>query len=304
MESKLKLIKTLWGVDDPASSQLFNSIKDEGYDGVEVIRLAWNEETLVQDLNVAGLSMVCQVHTAGGYLKDGEYVYCGEYSLEAHKKDFAEQLLECATVIAQVKAPGSFVNVHAGVDAWSRDEALDFLSFALPEVEKYASDFMVTFETHRQRLFGNPWQTRELLKEPLLRDTIKFNADLSHWYVACERVFDKNENRDSPWWPSLLEDFAKHSYFIHARLGWSEGPQMADPSVEACTEERLLQEEVWKVLMKHMTEREYCFAEPECGPPPYLPVHPRTQEPVASLEDAVAYTKKRIILAFAEVTQH
>ena len=49
---ELKSIKTLWGIDEPISIELFNSIKEEGYHGVEVIRLAWidennNRETLI-----------------------------------------------------------------------------------------------------------------------------------------------------------------------------------------------------------------------------------------------------------------
>jgi hypothetical protein len=45
-----------------------------------------------------------------------------------------------------------------------------------------------------------------------------------------------------------------------------------------------------------------CFVSPEYGPPPYLPVMPGTQEPVASLPDAVAYTKGQVEELFAKVT--
>ena len=59
--SSLKLIKTLWGIEDVVSPSLFESIKKEGYFGVEVIRLAWtlDQKNLVDSLNYAGLAVVC-----------------------------------------------------------------------------------------------------------------------------------------------------------------------------------------------------------------------------------------------------
>jgi hypothetical protein len=328
---KLKLIKTLWGIEEPISPTLFESIRKEGYHGVEVIRLAWRQNNnndnnnnnneissahnnpnplLVESLNKAGLEVVCQIHTAGGYLDSGgEYVYCGEYDVSAHKTSFQTQLRECANLLSQVKA-GGFVNVHAGVDAWSSQEATDFLTYCLEEIR--GVDFPVTFETHRQRLFGSPFQTRELLLQHIQQqdhqqqqqqqqqhiqlEGLKLNADLSHWYCACERVFDARQSRDAPWWPLLVDQVAQRCHYIHARLGWAQGPQMADPSAPECQQERDLQIDVWKRLVEIMNQRDgengICYISPEYGPAPYLPLVPHTQEPVASLTGAVGYTKK------------
>jgi sugar phosphate isomerase/epimerase len=303
--AKLKLIKTLWGIDEPISPSLFKSIKAEGYDGVEVIRLAWalsndSKETLIAAANEAGLAIVCQMHTCGGYLsEDYEYAYCDSYSVSKHKEDFKSQLRQCVGILEQVDAVGGFVNVHAGVDAWTLDQATDFLTFALQEISKV--NVVVTFETHRQRLFCNPFMTRDLLQRSELAD-LKLNADLSHWYCACERVFDFKQARDEPWWPGLLQSVADRCHYIHARFGWAQGPQMADPSAPECESERNLQTLAWKVLLQTMIARDGdCFVSPEYGPPPYLPVLPGTQEPVASLPGAVAYTKVQLEELFAKI---
>jgi sugar phosphate isomerase/epimerase len=291
MPFKPHLIKTLWGIDDPISPDLFDSIRQEGYHGVEVIRLAWtlDQNKLVESLNHSGLAVICQIHTSGGFLRDGEYIYCDAYDVAVHKLSFQQQLEECTELLSKVQA-GGFVNVHAGVDAWSTEEATDFLNFSLEQIAKL-DFFMVTFETHRQRLFGSPFQTRELLKLPL--ENLKLNADLSHWYCACERVFDAKQGRDATWWPALVAQVAERCHYIHARLGWAQGPQMADPSAPECESERILQLEVWKTLLKTMKHRgEPCYMSPEYGPAPYLPVLPHTQKPVASLPAAVAYTKQ------------
>jgi hypothetical protein len=310
---ELRLIKTLWGIEEPISAELFQSIKAEGYYGGEVIRLAYlfDKELLIKSLNAAGLAVVCQIHTAGGYLNEEEYVYCGAYDVETHQQDFAKQVVECRDLIHQVKM-GGFINVHAGVDAWSNDEVIQFLRFCFKNItENGLGDIEVVFETHRQRIFGNPFQTREIL--PLIstcdeQHMFKLNADLSHWYCACERVFNADDARDAAWWPQLLELVAERCNYIHARFGWAQGPQMADPSAPECQKEVKLQTNVWKLLMQTQINKQKdasslkgIYVSPEYGPAPYLATMPHTQQPVASLPNAVSYTKKVIEDTFASI---
>ena len=85
---KVKLVKTLWGVDEPISSSLFEEILEEGYAGVEVIALAYAthsaEGVLVEAANSAGLTVVFQIHTSGGYIdtETGEYAYIDSYDVQ------------------------------------------------------------------------------------------------------------------------------------------------------------------------------------------------------------------------------
>eukprot|EP00980_Cylindrotheca_fusiformis_P016161 scaffold4805_cov136-Cylindrotheca_fusiformis.AAC.16 len=310
---ELKLIKTLWGIEEPISAGLLTNIRKEGYHGIEVIRLAWlfDKDLLVNSLNDSGLSVVCQIHTAGGFLKDGEYVYCGAYDVESHKNDFQKQLDECQELIGEVQH-GGFINVHAGLDAWPKEQAVAFLEFCLAEIQKTSPTISVTFETHRQRLFGNPFQTRDLLSSSPSLAELKLNADLSHWYCACERVFNPDEDRDKNWWPELVSLIAPRCDYIHARFGWAQGPQMADPSAKEFEGDRKLQVQIWRILMAAQFQRDQpasahgnpsIYASPEYGPPPYMPVKPHSQEPVASLPEAVSYTKLVLENLFKEVQE-
>jgi hypothetical protein len=63
-----------------------------------------------------------------------------------------------------------------------------------------------------------------------VRGKIEINADLSHWVVVCEHVFDSNEKRDA-WWPDVLALVAEHAGLIHCRVGHDEGPQVSQPLV-------------------------------------------------------------------------
>ena len=189
-------------MEEPISPALFRSIASEGYSGVEVIALAWNtdeaQRILVQSANEASLAVVCQIHTSGGYLSDatGEYVYVGSARCDDHITDLEQQVAACCNLLGQVQNDG-FINVHAGVDAWTMEESIQFLTFASHLAAK--SPFKVVIETHRQRLFGSPFATRDILSRPEIAQLkgLRLNADLSHWFVACERVFDPSEARDA-----------------------------------------------------------------------------------------------------------
>ena len=106
---KVKLVKTLWGVDEPISSSLFESILAEGYAGVEVIALAYSsqsaEEVLVEAANTAGLTVIFQIHTSGGYIDsaNGEYVYIDSYDVQV-----GAVLFMCATELRPTTSRTSF----------------------------------------------------------------------------------------------------------------------------------------------------------------------------------------------------
>ena len=94
------------------------------------------------------------------------------------------------------------------------------------------------------------------------------NADLSHWVVVCERVFDcpahqRINGSDGDWWPQVLSSVrllllnpplgvtysstilllligaqvAQHAHLLHARVAYREGPQVPDPSDAAWANE-------------------------------------------------------------------
>ena len=65
-------------------------------------------------------------------------------------------------------------------------KAEEYLLKAL-EIEK-ALQIPIVHETHRRRIFWNPFQLRDLLKENSLLRSLKINLDISHW-VCVVRIF-------------------------------------------------------------------------------------------------------------------
>ena len=114
----LKVAKTLWGVDEAADTAkwdaLFARIKKEGFDAVEAIAPTWRSdpELLTVLLEKHGLALICQIHTTGGDVVNGEYVYCSSNKLADHTASF-EAL---ANEAAQLKPV--LINSHSGHDSW------------------------------------------------------------------------------------------------------------------------------------------------------------------------------------------
>ena len=212
----LKLAKTLWGVPeaaDPAKRDaLFARIKAEGFDAVEAVAPCWRNETATfcELLKKHGLSLICQIHTTGGDMKDGVYQYCTSNKLHDHLGSFVRLTAECAGLPLKPV----LINSHSGHDSWgSGDKALAFLKQAL-KVEKVIG-VKIVHETHRQRLLYSPYSAAELLAHPDLQG-LRVNADLSHWCCVCERVFDASDPRDD-FWPPILAAVAAHCDFVHCR---------------------------------------------------------------------------------------
>lgn len=89
--------------------------------------------------------------------------------------------------------------VHSGCDSWSFDQSLAFFRECLAIEDELA--IKVVHETHRQRVLFNPWVTRDLLTA---LPGLKVNADLSHFCVVAERIFDDGTHGEKDVFPFLL----------------------------------------------------------------------------------------------------
>lgn len=290
-------------MDPPAIwDETLQRISQEGYEAVEAIPLTYQSDplhflsllskhsethphtppyppsSLTTSLPTIDLKLIIQIHTCGGYLSSaGEYVYCSSDEVTDHVTSFHNQ------VISALEMKPILINCHSGVDSWNEDQALSYFQQVLsledhlllltevtpPEIHKIP----IVHETHRQRLLYNPFQTRALLSHSSLKN-LKINADLSHWVCVCERIFVESNDR---WWPNLLNLIASHCHFIHARVGYAEGPQVPDPRSEVWRQEveshLVWWEKIWSTYFEKSQskkeEEQVFIIEPEHGPAPY-----------------------------------
>ena len=157
-------------------------------------------------------------------------------------------------------------------------------------------------ETHRRRLFWNPWNYRDLLKGQSELKGIKTNLDISHWVVILERTFGSPESigehgsSDEVWWNDVQELMKENVGFVHARVGYAEGPQTPDPAAPEYQAEVQAHLNYWEIVMRaHITKGKPCYIEPEHGPWPYQQSKPFTNmEPTNSIWEANAHVAKLV----------
>lgn len=159
--------------------------------------------------------------------------------------------------------------VQGGRDGWPIEDALRFLR-ATPDV-----GIPVLHETHRGRILFNPWVTERVLHA--LPD-LRLNADLSHWVVVGEslRLPDR-----------VVDAVASVARQVDARVGWEEGPQVADPRLPRFAEHVEAFERWWDAIWRAQEAQgaDDLVVMPEFGPPPYQPIDVATGEPLADVAE-------------------
>jgi sugar phosphate isomerase/epimerase len=284
----------MWGILDasrpadllPATWEgVFARLQTEGYSAIEAAvnpqfcLFTGKEKEFNDVLKKYGLSLVGQVHTCSYPVRSRK--------VADHVRSFREQ-----TQIA--KDMGAvFVNSHSGCDSWTLEESLEFFRECI-KIEKELG-LTVCHETHRQRVFFQPWVTRDVLRAlPELHVT----ADLSHFSVVCERIFDDGEL--DPEWPECLELIASRCKLIHARVGYAEGPQVCDPAAPEYKVELAAYEKWWQAIWAKQAAlgAETMYVEPEHGPAPYLHTLPYTNVPVTDLWEVNSFIARRVKAKF------
>ncbi|MCY2928579.1 MAG: TIM barrel protein [Planctomycetota bacterium] len=271
---KLKLIRHLWGVNEPWES-CFPRFVQQGYEGIETDLPAGpaDEERLLALLERHGLALIVQVLVP---------VDRADPSVARHVDAFGA-LLDRAG-----RRRPLLVACHATADSWSLEQALAFYTQALA-LERQAG-VSVAHEAHRGRFFFSPWNTRDVLERlPALRLCV----DYSHWVCVCERRIDDLAD--------ILRLCAARAIHLHARVGFSQGPQVPDPAAESARADLEAHEAWWDMVWDDQARRGLAVSTltPEFGPPPYLHVDPHTGAPLADLEAVCNWMAHRQARRFA-----
>ncbi|RTE09201.1 sugar phosphate isomerase/epimerase family protein [Paenibacillus whitsoniae] len=248
---KLQVFKSLWEWDGNWQGKL-EMIAEAGYNGVEYTPpvQAKEDATFRRALTSHQLEYIAQVVTRG----------------PDHFTSFREQVLRVAELGPVL------INAHSAADRMTLEQQLEFFSAALRLEEEVGVP--IAHETHRGRAFFTPWQTAAVLRS---LPELKLGADFSHWCASCESM------------PSLHDEDVilsmQRAIHIHGRVGYPEGPQVADPRAPEYAEHVNTFIALWLTICQNRFTagaKSMTFT-PEFGPPPYLQVQPFTQQPVTDL---------------------
>ena len=292
----------MWGVPEVMGKEnrkeMFQRVVAAGFKAVEMHAVAWRLDGLLDDLKEAKLELVAQAHTTSIIDGVGADMKGFQYLSKWEVKDHLESL---KLVAAEAKSIGAIaLNSHSGVDGWSIEQAREFLRGALA-IEKEVG-IEIFHETHRRRLFWNPFQTRDILAGQADLADVKLNSDISHWVVCLERTFGhpysfvENSNQADPWFDEVMELLAKHCCMIHARVGYAEGPQVPDPAAPEYANELAAHLFYWEKIAKaQIAKGRVSIIEPEHGPWPYQQSIPNTNmAPTHDIWESNDFIKEQI----------
>lgn len=269
---QIKYVRSLWGMELPALAANLAMIKDGGFDGVEMgvpASVAQREE-LCPLLDKLDLALVVQQWTEG-------------VSPAEHLNSFERQYR------LGVEFKPLLINSHTGKDYFTTAENLAILQHAKNLEQELGVP--VLHEIHRGRATFSATATMALLEA---MPDLKLTADFSHWCCVHESLLQDQ--------PARVRRAIEHSYHIHARVGYEEGPQITDPRApewQAAVETHL---QWWQQIVTYHQKlgTKILTICPEFGPPNYMMTQPYTRQPVTDLWEINCYMKdllkKRLVV--------
>ncbi len=261
----MKLIfgKSKWEMwEDPLESFL-QRVKASGFDATEIFLGSLSERP----------AEIAAAHAAHGLALIGQILTQGR-TVEEHIRSLEQQFefaVDCGVAL---------INSHSGRDIFSFEENIEVFRRVIELSQQSAIPFLV--ETHRGRPTYSAVETRKYLEAlPDLRIT----ADFSHWMVVHESgLQDQGEN---------VERAIARSSYIHARVGYAEGPQVPDPRApewKGAVDDHV---RLWQRIIDERAAEgaTTLYITPEFGPPAYMHTIPFTNQPVADVWEINVYMK-------------
>ncbi|HEX5807223.1 MAG TPA: TIM barrel protein [Anaerolineales bacterium] len=262
----MKLIfgKSKWEMwDDPLESFL-ERVAASGFEATEIYLGSLHDSPS----DIARLHIQYGLRLIGQILTQGQTYQDHIQSLES-QFEFAAQ---CQPV---------FINSHTGRDIFRFEENVEI--FRCVTHLSQTSGIPILVETHRGRPTYSAIETCKYLEAvPELRLT----ADFSHWMVVHES--DLTDQRGN------VEAAVARADYIHARVGYAEGPQISDPRAPEWKHPVERHLGLWQqILDQHKANgTEYLYITPEFGPPAYMHTAPFTNQPVGDVWEQNVYMKE------------
>lgn len=255
---KLFYFCPLWGSESIPFERFLEKVTDAGYDGVE---MSFSLDEKERDekatlLGSFGLKLIAQ---------HWETV---DADFELHRRNFEVRMHNLAAT------KPLFINSQTGKDYFTFDQNKALFELATQITQETGTP--IFHETHRGKWSFAAHITREYLER---LPELKITLDISHWCATAESFLEDQ--------PAAVQAAICAAAHFHARVGYTEGPQVPDPSI-ALWESALNTHLAWwdQLIEYHRKKgRDFFTVTPEFGAPPYMVLHPQTGEPLVNQWD-------------------
>jgi hypothetical protein len=257
---QIKYICPYWGQEGISPADFFKKVLEEGYDGIE-INIPDSREFVVE--------FQMELERIRKTKKD--FIFIAQQVLSLQHERVEEYLTRMKRRLKElVGLQPNFINSHTGKDYFSFDDNCKAVEAA--ETIATQSGVRILHETHRGRF---TFHTATLLPYLDRFPQLKLTADFSHWCTVSESLLSDQEH--------ILERIIPFVYHLHARVGFSQAPQVNHPFAPEWKATLQTYMEWWrKIIEIRAKNNDSVFTVcPEFGPVPYMPTMPITQRPLS-----------------------
>lgn len=259
----IKFFAPRWGSESISWKDFFPKAKIAGYDGIEFgIPFDFPISTMDEIWNLAAQHDMLLI----------------PQHYDTYKADFSKHFDAYCAWLEKLKPYNAIkIDSQTGKDFFNFDQNYSLIRAA----EKFTQETGVAIyhETHRNKfLFAAHIAKEYLEKIPSLQITL----DISHWVCVAESFLE-----DQPNAVNLAIERTEH---LHARVGYTEGPQVPDPRMGEW-QQALQAHLVWwdKIAERKRVKDEVFTITPEFGPFPYMVRLPDTGAPISNQWDVNVY---------------
>ncbi|HET7117269.1 MAG TPA: sugar phosphate isomerase/epimerase [Hanamia sp.] len=251
----MKFFCPKWGSENISWQDFFPKAKNAGYDGIEFgIPFDFPTATMDEIWNLAA--------------KNNMLLIPQHY--DTYEADFSKHFDAYSVWLEKLKPyKASKIDSQTGRDFFSFEQNYSLIK----EAEKFTNETGVAIyhETHRNKFSFAAHVTKEYLKKI---PSLKITLDISHWVCVAESLLE-----DQPEAVNLAIERTEH---LHARVGYTEGPQVPDPRI-AEWQQALQAHLIWwdKIAERKKPGDEIFTITPEFGPFPYMVPLPETGKPIS-----------------------
>ncbi|HMO62471.1 MAG TPA: sugar phosphate isomerase/epimerase [Ferruginibacter sp.] len=252
---ELKIVATNWGFEGTMDAFCAKA-KKEGYDGIE----QWWPGTAAEQKE-----MFDAVKKHG--LDLGIIWGADENSFAGHHSNF--KVTTEAIAKQKIQKP-VYINLHSGRDYFSVEENKKLIDYTTALSKE--TGIPIYHETHRGRMLFAAHITNDFIQKC---PELKLTLDISHWCNVHESLLENQ--------PDATAAALERTEHIHARIGYQEGPQVADPRAPEWKYAVDAHFAWWdKVVERKKKAGERITFLTEFGPPLYMQTLPYTLQPLSN----------------------
>ncbi len=257
----IKFFCPRWGSKDLSWSDFVHKAKDAGYDGIEY--------GIANDAPLAELDEAWESAERLNMPIIPQHHATNDRDINHHANNYAGWFEKIRPY------PAIKVNTQTGKDFFTFEQNKLLIDIA----SRYSKDnnVEVLHETHRGKFSFAAHVTYEYLQK--ISD-LRLVLDISHWVNVATSYLE-----DQPEAVGLALERTGH---IHARVGYTEGPQIPDPRVPEWSNALNIHLQWWDRVAERMRKESpdaVITITPEFGPYPYMVHLPGKNEPITNQWD-------------------